>query len=404
MKVVIIYENEFPGSGATTEHIMSYSKGLVKLGHEVWVLPLQPYIDKKNPPQQLPQIQGIYEGIHYLYPANTIYWPHRRSAILTKVFLKFKSYWGVYRFLQSNKVDALLHVFPNEITYGLCKWICKLSHYPFVVEKTELPKIYKNEAYYNSTYFRRIFKIYIENVFAYPDAWIVETKTLQNYYQKFSKPDASFHILPMTVEVERFSNLKKNQHSENYIAYCGNMREDDGLSILINAFKLIADKYPDYKLKLAGNSDDTPKQKELVKQLNIEDRVVFSGRMDRELIPEFLGNARLLVLASPTSLRSCATMPCKVGEYLCTEVPVVVTALGEINNYLIDRENAYLAQPDSAEKFAQKMDDALSDSEERKKKIVENGRKTALKYFSADSQAITMSHIFERIFNTSSKV
>lgn len=397
MKIVIVYGQWFPDSSAGAEHIISYSKGLVKLGHEVWILPLQPFVDKNNPPQQVPQVNGIYEGIHYYYPANTIYWPHKRFAILSKLFLRLKSYWGVYRYIKLNKPDIILHYLSQESKYVLSSLICRLTNHKFVVEKTELPSIYKKQTYYNATIYRRIYKMLIEYILAYPDAWIVETKTLQNYYQQFAKPEATFYILPMTVETERFSNINKTNDVENYIAYCGNMREDDGLSILINAFSHIAEKYPGYKLKLAGDSKDTPKQKVLVKQLGLEDRIIFLGRMERVLIPDFLGNAQLLVLASPTSLRSCATMPCKVGEYLCTGVPVVVTGLGEINNYLTDGVNAYISAPDSAELFAQKMDEALSDSRENRITITENGHQTAIKYFSADSQAETLMNILESI-------
>ena len=317
---------------------------------------------------------------------------------LKKFFIRIKNIIGVNKYLKNNRPDIVLHIINEGFDYFLWHFISRRNHYPFVIERTELSPIYKEQSYYKATIKRRLFKKYVEKTFSYPDEWIVETRTLQEYYQQYAKPQARFHILPMTVEVERFSHINRDEKQGNdYIAYCGNMREDDGVSILIKAFHLIDEKYPKLQLKLAGWSNDTPTQKELVKQLGIEDRVVFLGKISREVIPDFLGNAKLLALASPTSLRSCATMPCKVGEYLCTGIPIVVTGLGEINNYLTDGENAYLAKPDSDVLFAQKIDEALSDLEENRNRIANNGKQVAMTYFSANSQAATLLDIFTKI-------
>lgn len=398
MKIAIVYGSAFPYSSlASAEHILSYSKSLVKLGNEVTVLSLQPNVNKKKLPQKMPQVNGIYEGVNYMYPAGTVYWPMGRFSFLKKMAIRIRERKGLSTFLCNNDISVVVCYSPTVVNSYYLNKSCKKAKLKFVVERTELPDIYKSPQNYK-TLFKRIYANIIKWSFSLPDAWILETKTLQNYYEQYAKQSASFYILPMTVEIERFSMINYNKDSESeYIAYCGNMREDDGISILIKAFYQISEKYPELRLKLAGYSNDTPLQKELVKQLGIENRVEFLGKISREVIPDFLGNAKLLALASPTSLRSCATMPCKVGEYLCTGVPVVVTGLGEINNYLTDGESAYLAQPDSDVLFAQKIDEALSDDMQRRNQIVENGKKVALTYFSASSQANKLLNIFNDI-------
>ena len=202
----------------------------------------------------------------------------------------------------------------------------------------------------------------------------------------------------MTVELDRFIGVKPADNGYgDYIAYCGNMLEDDGVSILIKAFALISSDYPNLSLVLAGNSNDVPKQKKLAEELGVKERVKFLGRVPRDFIPSFLAGAKALALASPTSLRSVATMPCKVGEYLCTGAPVVVTGLGEINAYLKDGESAYLSEPDSPEAFAKKLIQALNDTDENKKCITETGKRIATTSFSADSQTTTLIKAFNEI-------
>lgn len=398
MNIVIIYSGSFPYSGlASSEHIISYSKGLVKHGHEVCVLAQQPFVSNQQTSSELPETEGIYEGIAYRYPCGRASMDSGCVSLFKKIWVKIRSIWGTYSFLKKTKADVVLYISSTEIEYGIWKLITHSTGHRFIVERTEFPQIYKAEKKYMASLCGRFYKKWIEKRFADPDVWIVETKTLKDYYERFARKNAQFYILPMTVEIDRFSIPKDETSIEKYIAYCGNMREDDGISILIKAFAQISGRHDDLRLKLAGYSEDVPKQKALVSQLGLEDKVDFMGRVSRENVPSFLVNAELLVLASPLSLRSCATMPCKVGEYLCTGVPVVVTGLGEINNYLKDKESAYLAIPDSPEKFASKMEEALSDDNETRTEIVYKGRQVAQKYFSAESQAKTLQSIFEAI-------
>ena len=87
-------------------------------------------------------------------------------------------------------------------------------------------------------------------------------------------------------------------------------------------------------------------------------------------------------------------MPCKVGEYLCTGRPVIVTGLGEIPKYLQDGVSAYLAKPDNEEFFAYKLEEVLRDSV--KANIVgENGRAVALQEFASPVQAGHIIAFFE---------
>ena len=49
----------------------------------------------------------------------------------------------------------------------------------------------------------------------------------------------------------------------------------------------------------------------------------------------------MLVLARPDNIQAKGGFPTKLGEYLATGNPVVVTKVGEIPNYLIDGVNAF---------------------------------------------------------------
>jgi glycosyltransferase involved in cell wall biosynthesis len=86
-------------------------------------------------------------------------------------------------------------------------------------------------------------------------------------------------------------------------------------------------------------------------------------------------------LDRPQSRQAKYGFPTKLGEYLLTGNPVVVTSVGDIPLFLKDGESAYLVEPDNIEEFAAKLDYVLSHYEESKR-VGQNGREVALKHFS----------------------
>lgn len=387
MNIVIVTKEEFPYGGAASNRVLTYMPGLVALGHQVTILCL--FLSRKENADLLDENgEYIFQGIRIKYAAGKTPWPVGKNAYLTKVRLLFKARYNAKLYLEQNQnsIDIVQMYSTNIKMFERYGKICRKFGFKYCIERSELPDIvkYKEKFDYSEKGAKYIERS--EKAFGLFDGWILETQTLVDYYQKFFKPETKCAIVPMTVEVDRF-DIKKNQKTQygRYIAYCGNMQEIDGISILIKAFNIIHPNYPDIKLVLAGDSSDVLAQKELVESLGLKDYVVFLGRITRDEVPQLLADATILALASPTSDRACATMPCKVGEYLCTGNPIVVTGIGEINKYLKDGESAYLSVPDSVEAFAQKLDEVLSD-DKKAKVIGEKGREVSIKNFSPDVQ------------------
>ena len=72
-------------------------------------------------------------------------------------------------------------------------------------------------------------------------------------------------------------------------------------------------------------------------------------------IPQLLFNASILALARPDNLQAKNGFPTKLGEYLATGNPVVVTKVGEIPNFIKHMINGLLAEPDNPVDFAEKL-------------------------------------------------
>jgi len=222
------------------------------------------------------------------------------------------------------------------------------------------------------------------------DLLAIMTKTLMQHYRCMGKADAKFFHLPMTVDLARFSEIhtRKITYDKPYIAYTGTFNnQKDGVDILIQAFAFLADKYPEYKLYLAGfYYYDVPMQKKMIVDHQLDERIIYLDVIDKAEIPSFIQNAELLVMARPDSRQARGGFPTKLGEYLATGKPVCVTKVGEIPDYLEDNISAFMADPGSINSFADAMDRALSDAENAKNVGI-NGRKVAEQQFSIDVQA-----------------
>ena len=162
----------------------------------------------------------------------------------------------------------------------------------------------------------------------------------------------------MFVDTTRFQGLKK-QPSEPYIAYCGTASNNkDGVDQLIKAFAIVVKKYPKYKLYIIGKTPSKQQRFdnfELVKDLGIENNVVFTGVVSSSEIPQMLMNATILALDRPNNLQAKYGFPTKLGEYLQTGNPVVITRVGDIPIFLKDGESALIAEPENPNSFSEKL-------------------------------------------------
>lgn len=393
MYIPIIYTGSFPYGKASANRVLSYAVEMAKLGHEVQVITLvtydQPFTDEERE-DLMRRFAITYRGVNVHYALGRDFWPREKGKKVKKLRLYLRGAIKARKLLNKRKGDytSIMMLSSSIFQHFWFSRIAKRNNAKLVVERAELPSIEQEKNIYQKSFLGCLLIHLTKKAFKKPDAWILETQNLVDYYIPLGRPNSPYLVVPMTVDIAKYSEPAKTFSPYSpYIAYCGNMSEADGISILIKAFALIADKFPSYKLVLAGDSPAVPAQKQLVEELGLDNRVVFLGRIESETVPQFLTNASFLVLASPTSIRSTTTMPCKVGEYLCTGNPVVVTNLGEIPKYLTDGVSAFLPEADSPEKFAMGLEKAIITDRDTLKSIGREGYKVAEANFNSTVQA-----------------
>lgn len=221
----------------------------------------------------------------------------------------------------------------------------------------------------------------------------VISESLKRSFVKLGVPEDRIHVINMIVDTNRFQNVRKNADVEKYVAYCGTASNNkDGVDDLIKSFALTARDIEDVKLYIIGKTpslSDEAQNLQLIESLGMKDRIVFKGLVSAQQMPQMLKDAQVLVLARPDSLQAQNGFPTKLGEYLLTENPVVITRTGDIPRFLEDGVSALLAESRNCAQIAEKISWALKHPEESGG-IGKAGAKVALRDFNyrVESQKI----------------
>ena len=265
-------------------------------------------------------------------------------------------------------------------TPELCLYLPK-KHYSIFYECTEVP-FYGEKASLPSR-LKEVLRLWLTKR---STGMMVISKALRDYYSE--RGIKNIEIVNMFVDAERFK-LDDAKSKEDYIAYCGKVSlHKDGVDTLIRAFSVFRENYPSVKLWIIGGfeSNDTEAQvRGLSNELNLDNGVRFLGAVVPSDMPALLCGAKILALARPNNIQAKYGFPTKLGEYLATGKPVVVTKVGEIGDFLEDGVNCRIAEPDNCQDFAEKLSWVM-DNYEQALQIGAKGRELTLSSFSSIEQ------------------
>jgi len=258
-------------------------------------------------------------------------------------------------------------------------------------EETEVPMYGDNTGFKHRLSSR--FRLYEVNR---SKGLIVISKALKEYYTCIGVAKEKVLISNMFVDASRFDGIEK-QDVSRYIAYCGGIsNQKDGVDVLIKAFAKVVQQIKELNLYVVGRfvlPEEEVHDKQLVESLGIKDKVVFTGGIPSAEMPQMLKNADCLVLARPESKQAKYGFPTKLGEYLLTGNPVVVTAVGDIPLYLKNKQDAYLPEPGDVDGIASSIIEALTS--ENAQKVGEAGCKVAMQSFNSTTESKKVIDFFQ---------
>lgn len=359
---------------AWTNRFIAYAKALVSLGKKVVFIFLIPDNNRAKLDLDIPNIECIY-----LWETDG---PICRKI---KLLSYIKNRYRIRRYIDNGDVCF----FSDASGFYLNEARFSKKQVKIVFESTEHPEIFKRyfcKKIELAIFYRKLAKV---------DNLLVISKALKDHYIAKGFNSDQIHVVNMFVDSSRFMGLQKTD-AQKYIAYCGSVGcKKDGVDILIKSFGQFLQVHPDYKLQIYGTGPvpEMTYLSELCHRLNIESSVIFTGKIPFNIMPQKLMNASILALSRPNNKQNQYGFPTKLGEYLATGNPVVVTSVGEIPNFIVDGENGYLAVPDSVDSFTQKLLQAATDLDSGKNVGV-CGKLLVESAFSSNAQVKSVISIF----------
>lgn len=133
----------------------------------------------------------------------------------------------------------------------------------------------------------------------FADEVIVLSANIQKYFKDTYNRDTVFIPNGISRPIKKKAYLiKKNWklESDNYILYLGRITSEKGLEYLVNAYR---DVNTSKKLIIAGGASDTDAFMNKLKELSSNDeRIIFTGFVQGELLEELYSNAYIYTLPS----------------------------------------------------------------------------------------------------------
>jgi len=160
------------------------------------------------------------------------------------------------------------------------------------------------------------------------------------------------------------------------IHYSGTFEAYQGLSLLYEAFRVVAEKLPSARLLMVGGTAaQVEEAKRELAGSGLAERAVFTGQRPPAEMPRYLAISDVLV--SPRS--SGTNTPLKIYSYLRAGKPIVATRL-LTHTQVLDDESAALTEP-SAEAFAEALL-ALAQDPDRRRRLAAGARRLSEERYS----------------------
>lgn len=158
------------------------------------------------------------------------------------------------------------------------------------------------------------------------------------------------------LDLENVVSKKNPANGKLRLVIACRQEKNKGTEIVINSLPLILQNKPDVSLDIIGSGSLIPELKEQVKKLNLEDKVVFHGKVEHATVVKLMKQAD--VFCYPTS--ASEGFPKVVLEALASGLPVVTTKVSVLPE-LIKNDCGILLDEVSPEALAEAVIKIVSD-------------------------------------------
>jgi glycosyltransferase involved in cell wall biosynthesis len=357
MKIIQVTPYFHPHLGGVESHVHTISKELVNRGHHVTVF-------TSKIPDHAKGMENL-DGIHV----------NRIKPILnlftTPLMPKLKN-----RIIDQQADVVHAHVPPPFSEYYAAS-ACKYKKLPFALTyhcDLEIPNVLSRPLV---AFYRRTFGAYaIRN----SDRIIVHTESYAATSRSVWKYEPM--IIPSAIDIDRFNpnnkslKIRKLHKLDNskVVLFLGRLKFHKGLEYLIEAAKYTDS---DIKYLIVGEGEFETRLKDIVDNLGVRDRIIFTGRVANAEIPKYYNACDIFVLPSVERLEAFGLV---VIEAMASCKPVLISNIPGVRENITDGEEGLLIEPTNPEDIGEKINFLMADSKLRAKMGAKGRKKVENNY------------------------
>ena len=215
----------------------------------------------------------------------------------------------------------------------------------------------------------RVFRYIIKYSLKRADFVTVDCEFGKNAIINLGYPEDKIAVFPWGVDLNKFNyiingeNIRKELGWENNsIIVCTRKHEPVyGMEYLIRAIPEVIKKEDNARFIVIGSGSLTNKLKQMVKNLNIEGYVKFTGNVPNDILGKYLAASDIYVSSSLSDGTSVSLL-----EAMACGLPVVVTDVDAILEWVKDGENGFVVPKRNSLALAEKICELLEDGNLRK--------------------------------------
>jgi glycosyltransferase involved in cell wall biosynthesis len=198
------------------------------------------------------------------------------------------------------------------------------------------------------------------------------------------RADARIQVVPMGVDTERFHPGKSNPKIKDdlniqdiFLLAVGRFAEKKGFKYLIQAMPEILQKRPDAKLVIIGFGPQEEALKQRVRQLGLENAVLFVGSKEGDELAEYFATADIFIGPSVvTDSGDTEGQGVVFLEAMASGTAVIASDVGGVKDVVHDMKTGLLIPQKNPEAIAEKTV-LLMDNQKLRNELALNGRNLA---------------------------
>ncbi|MDZ4664864.1 MAG: glycosyltransferase [Bacteroidota bacterium] len=187
------------------------------------------------------------------------------------------------------------------------------------------------------------------------DAVCATSETINAYIQELYP--RKVNVIPFGIDFNTFKpDLSLRSKDHFVIGAIKSLEKIYNIDVLIKAFVLVHSKYPKTQLMIVGDGKEKDNLKRLVKQLNLNDSVEFTGKVPFKETVNYFNKLNCLVNVSQYE-----SFGVSVIEAMACMVPVVVSDTGGLKDIVSNGETGTCVEPGNIAKTVEAIERVIMD-------------------------------------------